>query len=147
VSTPTDEDILAAERRVAAARERTRAAVYELRANAEARKAQLKTRMTRPSVLVYAFAIGIVLGKTLLKRKPRMPAMPRRRANEMKSGLAATLAAVMSRVGWRFVSAALMKMWSAPKRLPPPATRRPAQPLAVAPVIHSPPRSAGETVH
>ena len=147
MSAPSKDDIVAAERRLAASRERTRMAVRDLRMTAQARKAEFNAKMAKPSALMYALAVGVVIGKTLLKRKPRMPAPPRRRANELTGGIVASLAAALSRVGWRFASAALLKMLSARTRVALPPPRRPAQPASVAPLIQAPPRSAGETVH
>lgn len=151
MTTPTKEQILAAEQKAAASRERTRMAVYDLQATRKAKVAQLQRRIAQPSTLAYALAIGIVIGKTLLRRRPERPVMPRRRSNEqLKGKLAASIAAIVSRFGWRFLSGALLRMWSSrmdrPRLLPPP--RRPAPaPTVIAPSIHSTTRSAGETVH
>lgn len=151
MTTPTKEQILAAERKAAESRERARMAVYDLQATRRAKVAQFQQRVAQPSTLAYALAIGIVIGKTILKRRPALPPPPRRRSNEqLKGKLMASLAAIVSRFGWRFLSGALLRMWSSRMdrpRLPPPRRQEPTRAGVAPAALYTTTRSAGETVH
>lgn len=152
MSAPTPEQILIAERRAAESRARTRAAVFAFRRNTKHRIAEFNARIAQPSTLAWALAVGIVIGKTVLKRQPATPDMPRRRANDARGAkdVAAALIAVVSRIGWRVVSAAVTRAMAARVAAPAAAaTSRPAPAPATAapPMVHTATRRPGETVH
>ena len=124
---PTARQIAAAEMRFAASRERTRAAVDNLRIT-------LQSKFARPSTLALAAGAGILIGKFLLRSKPRRATT----RNDLAAGGIA--AALLSRFGWKYLAAAGLKTWLSRKQ----AARRRAMPT---PPPRAPSRSATTTLH
>ena len=103
---PTARQIAAAEMKLAASRERTRAAVHTLRAT-------FWSRFARPSTLAWAAGAGVLIGKFALRPRPRhVPS----RDGLAKTGIAAAL---LSRFGWKSLAGAALQMWMSRRQTPP----------------------------
>ena len=150
--TPTEQQIHDAELRVAASRERTRAAVFSFRGLVDAKVAEIlarinsiEARLTKPSSLAIFVGVGIIVGKRLSRRKPRLL---KRSPRQFAGGVAVALGAFISRFAWKLLSASLLRLVAAARQrydAPRPAYR-PQRPVALPPV-KTLPRNAGETVH
>lgn len=108
MSRPTAQQIAVAEMNLAASRERTRAAMRTLRAT-------FRSRLARPSTLLWAAGAGVLIGKFALR-----PPLPRTPARDglAKTGIAAAL---LSRFGWKSVVGAALQMWMSRRQSPPPS--------------------------
>lgn len=122
---PAQQQIAAAEMRFAASRERTRAAVNTLRVT-------FQSKFARPSTLAWAAGAGVLIGKFLLGPKKRQA---KTRNDLAASGIAAAL---LSRFGWKYFTAAGLKMWLSRKKAPRPRAVQMPPPRA-------PSRTVGET--
>lgn len=153
--TPTEQQVHDAEMRVAASRERTRAAVFNFRGLVDSKRAEfharihrIEARLTKPSALAIAVGVGVVIGKTIMRgKRRRLKPAPR----QAVGGLIVTVGALISRFGWRFLPSTLLRLFAARRpyasAAPRPAARLPL-PRAVAAQPNTPvARNAGDTVH
>lgn len=134
--------VAAAEVRFAASRERTRVAVEKLRLT-------FQSKFARPSTLIWAAGVGVLIGKFVLRAHP----------HHTRDGLAKTgiAAALLSRFGWKSLAGAALQMWVSRKRSSPPLHMSPhiAPPHMTPPHItppHMPPpgasaRTVRDTLH
>jgi hypothetical protein len=109
---PLAQKITAAEMKLAASRERTRAAVKALRVT-------FQSRFARPSTLAWAAGAGVLIGKFVLRPPPRHVHPPKGLA---KTGIAAAL---LSRFGWKSLAGAALQMWMSRMHAPSPVHMMP----------------------
>jgi hypothetical protein len=144
MTTPTRADITAAEARLAASRVRTLESVAVLRQSVRDQIQSLRDKFARPSTVVLAAGVGILVGKFLLRRRRPRTANPR---NQLAAG--GIVAGVLSRIGWKFAARRLLRWWSSrrpSKPVPPPAL--PAWPYAASsPASRASARNVGNTLH
>ncbi len=96
----------------AASRERTRAAVNNLRIT-------FQSKFARPSTLALAAGVGVLIGKFVLRLQPRHV---HTRDGLAKTGIAAAL---LSRFGWKSLAGAALQMWMSRKQSPAPLPMTP----------------------
>jgi hypothetical protein len=137
---PTRAQIIAAEARLAAARVRTLESVAALRQSVRDRLQSLRDKFARPSTVVLAASVGILVGKFLLRR-------PRPRNANARNELAAggIVAGVLSGIGWKFAARRLMRWWSSSR---PSKSAQPAWPYAgSSPASRAPAPNLSNTLH
>jgi hypothetical protein len=125
--------VTAAEVRFAASRERTRVAVEKLRLT-------FQSKFARPSTLIWAAGVGVLIGKFLLH--PHHP-------HHARDGLAKTgiAAALLSRFGWKSLAGAALQMWVSRQRSSPPLHMSPHMtPPHMTPPHMTPPGASARTV-
>ena len=114
MTTPTRSEIHLAEARLYASRVRTLESVAVLRQSVRDKIQLLRDKFARPSTVVLAVGVGILVGKFLLRRRPRSASA----RNELAAG--GILAGLVSRIGWKFAARKLVRWWYA-SRPPKPA--------------------------
>jgi hypothetical protein len=143
MTTPTRADITAAEARLAASRVRTLESVAVLRQSVRDQIQSLRDKFARPSTVVLAAGVGILVGKFLLRRRRPRTANPR---NQLVAG--GIVAGVLSRIGWKFAARRLLRWWSSRRPSKPVPPAQPAWPYAASsPASRASARNVGNTLH
>ena len=135
---PTRSEIHLAEARLHASRVRTLESVAVLRQSVRDKIQLLRDKFARPSTVVLAVGVGILVGKFLLRRRPRSASA----RNELAAG--GILAGLVSRIGWKFAARKLVRWWYASR---PPKPAQAAWPYAPSSPASRPARNVSTTLH
>lgn len=103
-SAPTQRQIDEAELRLVASRVRMRGAVAQLSTTTQVIRAEAQAKISQVSKFALVAAAGILIGKFLLRRMLRRPVTPKGVAT---GGL---VAALVSRLGWRYLAGSGWRM-------------------------------------
>jgi hypothetical protein len=136
---PTRSEIHLAEARLHASRVRTLESVAVLRQSVRDKLQLLRDKFARPSTVVLAVGVGILVGKFLLRRRRPRSAGPR---NELAAG--GILAGLVSRIGWKFAARKLARWWYASR---PPKPAQAAWPYAPLSPASRSARNVSNTLH
>jgi len=135
---PTRSEIHLAEARLHASRVRTLESVAVLRQSVRDKIQLLRDKFARPSTVVLAVGVGILVGKFLLRRRPRSASA----RNELAAG--GILAGLVSRIGWKFAARKLVRWWYASR---PPKPAQAAWPYAPSSPASRSARNVSTTLH
>jgi len=135
---PTRSEIHLAEARLHASRVRTLESVAVLRQSVRDKLQLLRDKFARPSTVVLAVGVGILVGKFLLRRRPRSASA----RNELAAG--GILAGLVSRIGWKFAARKLVRWWYASR---PPKPAQAAWPYAPSSPASRSARNVSTTLH
>jgi len=135
---PTRSEIHLAEARLHASRVRTLESVAVLRQSVRDKIQLLRDKFARPSTVVLAVGVGILVGKFLLRRRPRSASA----RNELAAG--GILAGLVSRIGWKFAARKLARWWYASR---PPKPAQAAWPYAPSSPASRSARNVSTTLH
>ena len=135
---PTRSEIHLAEARLHASRVRTVESVAVLRQSVRDKIQLLRDKFARPSTVVLAVGVGILVGKFLLRRRPRSASA----RNELAAG--GILAGLVSRIGWKFAARKLVRWWYASR---PPKPAQAAWPYAPSSPASRSARNVSTTLH
>jgi len=135
---PTRSEIHLAEARLHASRVRTVESVAVLRQSVRDKLQLLRDKFARPSTVVLAVGVGILVGKFLLRRRPRSASA----RNELAAG--GILAGLVSRIGWKFAARKLVRWWYASR---PPKPAQAAWPYAPSSPASRSARNVSTTLH
>ena len=138
MKTPTRSEIHLAEARLHASRVRTLESVAVLRQSVRDKIQLLRDKFARPSTVVLAVGVGILVGKFLLRRRPRSASA----RNELAAG--GILAGLVSRIGWKFAARKLVRWWYASR---PPKPAQAAWPYAPSSPASRSARNVSNTLH
>ena len=138
MKTPTRSEIHLAEARLHASRVRTLESVAVLRQSVRDKIQLLRDKFARPSTVVLAVGVGILVGKFLLRRRPRSASA----RNELAAG--GILAGLVSRIGWKFAARKLVRWWYASR---PPKPAQAAWPYAPSSPASRSARNVSTTLH
>ena len=138
MKTPTRSEIHLAEARLYASRVRTLESVAVLRQSVRDKIQLLRDKFARPSTVVLAVGVGILVGKFLLRRRPRSASA----RNELAAG--GILAGLVSRIGWKFAARKLVRWWYASR---PPKPAQAAWPYAPSSPASRSARNVSTTLH
>jgi len=138
MKTPTRSEIHLAEARLHASRVRTLESVAVLRQSVRDKLQLLRDKFARPSTVVLAVGVGILVGKFLLRRRPRSASA----RNELAAG--GILAGLVSRIGWKFAARKLARWWYASR---PPKPAQAAWPYAPSSPASRSARNVSTTLH
>ena len=138
MKTPTRSEIHLAEARLYASRVRTLESVAVLRQSVRNKLQSLRDKLARPSTVVLAVGVGILVGKFLLRRRPRSASA----RNELAAG--GILAGLVSRIGWKFAARKLVRWWYASR---PPKPAQAAWPYAPSSPASRSARNVSTTLH
>ena len=135
---PTRSEIHLAEARLHASRVRTLESVAVLRQSVRDKLQLMRDKFARPSTVVLAVGVGILVGKFLLRRRPRSASA----RNELAAG--GILAGLVSRIGWKFAARKLVRWWYASR---PPKPAQAAWPYAPSSPASRSARNVSTTLH